>query len=440
MASTGSHAPRIAVVGSGISGMSAALELERRGCSVEIIERADRLGGRFGIDRLGDRPVMTGGKNIGTKYSAFRGVIGALGQYAWEPFGINTSRVVDGKVRVLDSNKLLASLRHTFEIGAPADLAKLAAYAVRIQADRANAFLDSPFFGRKGRDGDGKPLSGHFGPKLTRNLLRPMTIRMNGAEPDEVYVGTFGTNLSLMLDTYEQLTDGVQPVLDEFARRFPVGTEATVRALIVTGGRVTGLRVERGGALREEPYDGVVLATPAYAAADIVASADPGLAELLRRVRYFPSTVALVEYDRPFFPAEVRALVLDGGPCTNVGAYGADDRHIVRYTFSGRQARRAPDQDTLTGWIDAAEREVAGYLDIVPGTRVTAITHHWPAAYCAYGPQYAELLTDLHRHRTALPGLGLCGDYLLGVNLEACARSGVAAGAAIAAELAAIPA
>jgi protoporphyrinogen/coproporphyrinogen III oxidase len=420
-------APRVLVIGSGISGMSAALHLSERGFQIEVLERDDQIGGRFGVDVLGDRPVMTGGKNIGHNYTEFRKVIDALGSHAWEPFGINASRVVDGEVVTLDSTHMFSSLRHTLQVASPLDIARLIKPAARILMNRANGFLDSPYFTELGRRRDEQPLSAHFGPKITRNLLRPMTIRMNGAEPDEVHLGTFGTNLSMLLDTYEQLTDGIQPVLAEFARRIQVTTSADVHGLIVTSGRVTGVRVEIDGVLTDRSCDAVVLATPAHAAAKLLRSTHERLSERLTRVRYFPSTVALIEYERPFFEPNVRALVMDGGPCTNVGAYGADDRHIARYTFSGRHARVEPTPETLEGWIDDAERLVAGYLEINPGRRAATITHYWPFAYCAYGPFYGDLLADVHSLMADIDGLDLCGDYLLGVNLEACSRSGVAA-------------
>ncbi|WP_269821604.1 FAD-dependent oxidoreductase [Nocardia yamanashiensis] len=426
---------RVAVVGSGISGITSALRLHEAGFDVEVLESEERIGGRFGIDVLGERPVMTGGKNIGHKYSEFRSVVGALGGKSWEPFGINSSRVIDGEIRTLDTSHLFRSLRHTFEVGSPADLARLAVHAVRIRANRSNAFLDSPYFTGLGRSGDRLPLSAHFGPRIVQNILRPMTIRMNGAEPDEVYLGTFGTNLSLMLDTYEQLTEGIQPVLDEFRRRLPVTTGATVRRLISEDGRISGLCVDLDGTVSERYYDGIVLAVPAHAAAAIVTATHPELGETLRRVRYFPSTVALVEYDRPFFEPGVRALAMDGGPCSNAGAYGIEDRHIVRYTFSGRDARNEPSPDTLGRWLDDAERKVSGLLGITPGTRLTTLTHHWPAAYCAYGPFYGELLADLHGQLASIDGLELSGDYLLGVNLEACSQSGAAAAAQLTARL-----
>ena len=75
-----------------------------------------------------------------------------------------------------------------------------------------------------------------------------------------------------------------------------------VHGLIIRDGRVRGLEIsENGGAPREVCYDGVVVATPAYAAAEITKPTLPALSELLKDVRYFPAAVAVIEYDRPVF-------------------------------------------------------------------------------------------------------------------------------------------
>jgi protoporphyrinogen/coproporphyrinogen III oxidase len=429
---------RVAVVGGGISGLSAALHLERAGFDVEVIEREDRLGGRFGVAELGERPVMMGGKNIGRKYTAFRAFLDALGTYEWEPFGINTSFMKEDEVLPLDSHRRGRSLANIGRMGTPRDLVRLAAMAARIQRDESNKFLGSAYFTGISRRHDHEPLSAFFSEKTVETLLRPLTVRMNGAEPDEVYPGTFGTNLALVLDFYDQLKQGVQPALEAFARRVDVRTGTVVESLVVRDGRVAGLRMSAdGGPAQEVAYDGVVVATPAYAAADILREELPGLSKQLTGVRYNPSSVMLVEYDRPVFTTEVRALAIhDGGPCSNAGSYGMNDRHIVRYTFSGRGAQgHELSQEQLDGWVDEAEARLTRYLSATRAKPLRRVGRNWPAAYSAYLPYHGEFLDDVRHAVDALPGLELSGDYLWGVSIEACTRAGNAAGGRLAAYL-----
>jgi oxygen-dependent protoporphyrinogen oxidase len=429
---------RVAVVGSGPSGLAAAFHLERSGCQVDLIEREPVLGGRFGVGKLGDRPVMMGGKNIGKLYTSFRGFTASLGRPPWEPFGINASRVKDDRVYTLDSSRRGRSAMNFLRSGHPRDVARFASLLLRVRRDERNKFLGSPYFSELARRSDHAPLSGHFGPYMTKYLLRPMVIRMNGAEPDEVYLGTFGTNLALLMDTYDQLTGSIQPVLERFSERVNVRLGTQVEGLVTRSGTVTGLRTSvDGGESEEQGYDGVVLATPAYATAAILRSTHAELSGRLEEVRYFPSTVVLVEYDRPVFTPEVRSLSMDDGPCTNAGSYGMNDRYIVRYTFSGSHARTPdPPEAQIAAWVDEAEAKLARY---VPGAgralRVRDVTKHWPAAYSAYLPFHGEFLANVRRAVAGQPGLELAGDYIRGVSIEACFRSGTDAGVALASSL-----
>lgn len=440
--SAGGNGRRVAVVGGGVAGLSAALQLETLGCDVELLEAADTLGGRFGVDRLGDRPVMTGGKNIGRNYTAFRWLTSELGCDTYESFGYNASRLKDGKVLTLDSQKRGQTLKNIRRMGSNRDFARLAAMAVRIKLDERNRFLGSRYFSSVSARHDDAPLSAYFGPELTTMLVRPMVIRNNGAEPDEVYPGTFGTNVAMLLDHYDQLTGGVRPLLEAFAARVPVRLNARVEDVEISDGAVTGLRVAQdGGAAETIPYDGVVLATPAYAAAGIVRTTLPGLAQRLADVRYFPSTVVLVEYDRPMFGEDVRALAMDDGPCSNAGSYGRNDRHIVRYTYSGRQGRLTdlsePAIDKLTS---ETEEKLRTHLGAPHAERVNTLVKHWDAAYSGYLPHHPGFLAEVRGHVEGVAGLELAGDYILGVAIEGCARSGRAAAGRLAGDLSRRPA
>jgi oxygen-dependent protoporphyrinogen oxidase len=437
MKTTISTERRVAVVGAGIAGMSAALHLHKAGHQVELIEQMDVLGGRLGLDRLGERTVMTGGKNLGRKYTAMRGFLAELGDPEYEEFGINTSRVCDGKLLTLDS-KLSAweKIRRLRRLGSLRDLLKLAYLGFLVRRNEENRFLGSTAFTKIAAKNDHKPLSEHFGARIVDNMFRPMNVRMNGAEPDEVYLGTFGTNLSMIMDTYDQLTHGIAPLVDELAKLVTIRTNAGVKQLITREGKAVGLAFsEAGGPVTEHYYDGIVLAAPAYATAEIVKSDLPGLSDLLSKVRYFPASVVLVEYDRPVFSSKVRAIVLDGGPCSNAGVYGINDLNIVRYTFSGKRARPTPTDAVLDEWIDDAERAITGLLGLEHFKRVEVVKRIWDAAYCAYVPFHGMFLAQVRSLVAATPGLELAGDYLRGAPLEASCRSGIEAADKLLAQL-----
>jgi oxygen-dependent protoporphyrinogen oxidase len=416
----------VAVVGGGFSGLGAAHALARAGYDVEVIERDDALGGRARGAPLCDREVTLGGKNVGKRYTLFREFAEAYGGADWEPFGINTSRSDNGGgERRLDTSARGRG-RLQFVRGAPArDLARFGALCARVRARAENGYLGSRWSAALGRRRDHRPLSDYFTPEFARMLLRPVTVRMNGAEPDEMQLGSFPANVGTLLDSFDQLRGGLGSVLERFAGAVPVELGATVERLDVAGGRVRGLRLRRaGGAVEDRAYDAVVLATPAAPAAAILADDLPGLAAALGRVRYHPAAVVVARYERPVFTPEKRAAIFAEGPLSNAGAYGASDLDVVRYTFSGRGARDLIATSTPEQLLDMAEEALAPRASIEGNERVGFVSRHWTAAYCGYLPYHGRFLRELRGGLAEAEGLALAGDYLRGVSIEACFRAG----------------
>jgi len=260
---------------------------------------------------------------------------------------------------------------------------------------------------------------------------------MNGAEPDEIYVGNFGSNLRMVLDSYDQLALGMQRVLEQFEQTATVRLDTRVESLLLRDGRVAGLRVtDRTGHAEDRFYDGIVLATPAAVSAMIAAPAARDLAELLSGVRYFPVALILAEYARDIFTPQVRALVFDEEePLSNAGSYGIHDLNIVRYTFSGRTAR-----PYLCGEVDMesllrlGEERLNRHIPVEGRERLRFVGRHFGLGLCAYTRHYRRFAGELQRALRALPGLHLTGDYLCGASIEACFRAAETCAAAVAAE------
>jgi len=252
-----------------------------------------------------------------------------------------------------------------------------------------------------------------------------MTVRMNGAEPDEIYMGTLASNVRMLLDTYDQFSHGLAPLLRAFLWDYDVRLDTAVEALVVEHGRVTGVRTRHAdGRTSELRGAGVILATPAHTTAALAEPVLPDLAAQLRSVSYYPVTLVLAEYDRPIFPSTCRAFVFGAHDAlSNAGAYGINDLNLVRYTFSGRASRGVADAADADALVSLAETTLASHVPIDSRWRRRFVAKRFNPGLCAYTPQHGVFVDRLHREAGTVAGLHLTGDYIQGASIEACFRS-----------------
>jgi protoporphyrinogen/coproporphyrinogen III oxidase len=412
------------VVGGGASGLASAFFLKQLGLDAVVVERDSAIGGRMGTVRLGDRLLDCGGKNIGRQYALFRRFAASLGTHPFEHFGLNSSQRVDGRIRTFDGGARWRTLAELVR-GLPAkDVMTFGHLLCRAAWDNASGYLGSPYARTLGDRYDAFPLNRYFSRVFCQRILRPMTVRMNGAEPDEIYMGTLASNVRMLLDTYDQFSHGLAPLLRAFLWDYDVRLNTAVQALVVEHGRVTGVRTRHAdGATTELRGAGVILATPAHASAALAEPVVPGLAAQLRTVSYYPVTLALAEYDRPVFSPTCRAFVFgESDALSNAGAYGINDLNLVRYTFSGRASR---DNDTTDAGalVSLAEATLARHIPIDRRWRRRFVAKRFNPGLCAYTAYHGEFIDRLHTEAARVGGLYLTGDYLQGASIEACFRS-----------------
>jgi oxygen-dependent protoporphyrinogen oxidase len=436
-----SRTDRWIIVGGGASGLAAAFFLKQRGLESAIVERDRTLGGRMGTVRLGDRSLDCGGKNIGRKYTLFRQFAASVGTYPFEYFGLNSSQAIDGKVRTFEARARWRTLVDLTRGVATRDVLRFGHLLWRVKMDEAAGYLGSPLSRTLAARFDDRPASQHFSPEFCRRVIRPMSVRMNGAEPDEIYVGNLGSNLRMILDTYEQFQHGLAPLLHDVEQRYDVRLNAAVeslllgsdpltttdsRGLTLNQGRVSGVRVRSADGRTTDLHGaGVILATPAHASATLTEPILPALAAHLRTVAYHPVTLIVAEYDRPIFTSSVRAFVFgEDEAVSNAGAYGINDLNLVRYTFSGKTARQSMSKGVdAERLLKAGEDALAKYVPFDTTWRRRFVTRQFTPGLCAYAPHHGRLLDRVAQELRTVPGLYLTGDYIQGASIEACFRA-----------------
>jgi oxygen-dependent protoporphyrinogen oxidase len=416
------------VIGGGVSGIAAAHDLQEAGAPVELLEQDEVLGGRVAPSTLGEHPVELGGKNIGRRYHRFRAFAAKLGfsPADFQFFGINSSRVLDdGRLLTVDSTRRGSTLLGLLRSCPPLDLVRFARLVLQVMRSEPDGYLGGPYFAALGEKRDHHPLAHWFSGRFAQQVLRPLSLRMNGAEPDEVFLGNLGSNLRTLLDTYDQPRSGMRAIFDQFATRLPVHLGTRVAALIVRNGKVVAVQTESRGRTQQRPCRGVVLCTPAGASASLLQPHAAAVAEVLRGVRYYPVQVAVARYARPVFTPAVRAIVFGPQhPLSNAGAYGVDALDVVRYTFSGRTARAAFTAGvSATALLEQGEALLGRYVEVHRIHRIAQATRRFDPGLCAYSPRHGAVHRALAEARAAIGGLAVTGDYVRGASIEACFRA-----------------
>lgn len=294
---------KIAIIDSGASGMSTAYYLTKLGHEVEIFEKEDRIGGRMSTIDLNGKEVCLGGKKIGKKYNYFRKFCEDMGQSDFEDFGLNSSNGKGKESRTFDSNKLLKSLVRFMRNIPLRNILKLAPLLWAVKRNRTNGYLSGTYFKRFALKEGGKEMSvgSAFSEILQRRMIRPLTVRNNGAEPDEIPMETLGTNLAMVLDSYEQLRYGPTELYKRFSEKIKVHLGISMTEIWRVNDVTVGIGKDNGEKLK---FDVVIVATPATVAAEIFSNTHSYLSALLLQIRYFPVAVVVAKYEKPLFDSE----------------------------------------------------------------------------------------------------------------------------------------
>lgn len=185
---TRSSAPRIAVVGGGIAGLIAAWDLARAGCSVEIFEAGDRLGGAIGAHTLSGVAYDAGAEAFATRSPVVPRLLAELGLQ-------DLVVAPQHAIAWLQLPDVAAPLPATGILGIPAD--PLAPDVVAIlgeeAAARAAEDLNAPVEGwaekhaaRGGRITLGEVVRDRMGQDVLDRLVTPIVSGVHSAEPDDL--------------------------------------------------------------------------------------------------------------------------------------------------------------------------------------------------------------------------------------------------------------
>jgi len=436
------------VVGGGIAGLSTAYDLKRAGIECIVFEKSPRLGGVIEtcrwegctidagpdsflsakpealalIKELGlESDVIGSNDHLRTTYIRKHGRLVAL------PDGV--MMIVPSKVMPMVKSPLLGwatKIRMGFEY-----LRRPPAAAL---PDRSVAEFVVDHFGQETLDYLAEPLlSGVYGgdpAELSVQSILPRFVDMETKYGSLARAVMGAPRPASSGSLFRSLKSGMSSMVEKVACGVDVRFEN-----VDTIERSGGLRVRAGGDWMDT--DHVILACPAWSAAQMLLGAEPALAQRLNQIPYSSSLTLSLIYDAAKFdgrragfgflvPKRERKRV---GAGTFVGTKfpfrAPDDRIILRLFFGG------VNDEAILGETDERILAIAREeLRSILGLTTAPIFHtisRWPRSMAQYTVGHGARMLEIKDRAEAIPGLHLAGNAYEGIGIPDCVRTGRAA-------------
>ena len=225
-----------------------------------------------------------------------------------------------------------------------------------------------------------------------------------------------------------EIVEGLLNRLEEAGVELRLG--AAVRKLSLTPGGYSVLLAD-GEAL---PADGLILATPSYITADLVADFAPQLVSELRPIEYASTATVTLAYRESDLPRPLdgygyviprreghKALA-----CTWTSTkfpHRAPDGYALIRVFIGRAGQEDEIAWDDAGLSEAARDELRSTLGITAEPLLQRI-YRWDKAMPQYNLGHPERLRRIEGHLEGYPGLAFAGNAYQGIGIPDCIRSG----------------
>ena len=478
----------VVVVGGGIAGLTAALELAEAGAVVTVIEAADRFGGKIATNRVDGLVVEAGADSFLSTKPAGLALVERLGIRD----RLVNSKTEDRRTFVWSRGRL-RELPEGLVLGSPARAWSLLRSGLLSPAGAARLVGDVAVPRRRTGDGSGGAgpaaaeetvaefFTRRLGPEAYARVVEPLLAGIHAGDATRLSLpATFPRFLDMERDHGGLVRAALVGVAPKLLRRkgngpvgpvpagrtpfvsFQTGMAELIEALdkrlrtlgvdVRIGVAVSAIRAVDGG--YEVLLDGgaalparaVILATPAPVTAGLVRSLSPVAATLLDEIEHASTATVSLAYSRD-----------DVG--TPPAGYGfvvprAEGRHLLAGTWaSGKWPDRAPSGRVLVrGYVGGVGREAVLEADAdglvhlvraelaalagIRGTPIHAEVHRFPAGMPQYTVGHLGRVARIRSALSACPGLAVTGAPYGGVGIPDCITDALTTARAV---LAAIP-
>ena len=465
--------PRVAVVGGGISGLSAAHRLTELAPHARIVlfEAAGRVGGVLGTEQRADCMVERSADMFITR----------------DPWAMELCKRIGFGDRLVNTNPAfrqsfvvcrgkLEPIPEGFTLMSPARIWPI--LTTKILSWPGKMRLASEFFIGRRDSTDDESLADfsirRFGREAYQRLIQPLIGGIYTADPNKLSMQATMKQFVDLEQKYGSLIrgmraaakarpsheaqaeraasgaryglfvapkDGMSSFIEAVASRLPdeairlnspvsqVRREADGRWFVTVS--------EVDGSQSEHPFDAVIVAAPAYRAAEQLNQVEPELAKLLGGIPHAGAAVVVSIYRRAeirhpldgfgfVVPLVEKRRILSGSFSSVKFTHRAPEDRVVFRSFLGGACQPELLELTDHQLLDAAHEELSDLLGI-SGRPMHNEVVRWHGTMPQYHVGHLQKVDEIERRAAALPGFALAGNAYRGVGIPFCVRSGEAA-------------
>lgn len=452
---------RIAIVGGGTSGLSAAFSLEkyRRTHPAELeyvlYESEPRLGGVLRTEHADGCQIEAGPDSFLTEKPWASDLCRELG-IGDQLIGSNDAErktyilvkgrliaIPDGLMFMVPTKILPTVFSPLFSVGAKLNMAREWFHPPqKAQADESV----SSFVQR------------HYGPEMVDRLADPLLSGVYGGEAAQLSVravlprfaemeAKYGSLGRAMLAAKRRMNSGTsksaRPLFTSLKNGMQQMADSLVAQLTATSplpaNKVSGLQFSGGhwrisSARGSSGFDALILAVPTHAAATLVQSSSEQLARELAEIQYTSSITINLGFDgqvRQALPRGFGFLIPRSEnkrmlACTFVHTKfphrAAPDRALLRCFVAGANDEHVL-QASDEGIVNVIRAELKDILGLAAEPLFTRV-YRWTRAMAQYGVGHLEKLKRIDGLCSQLPGLFLAGNGYRGIGVPDCVLSG----------------
>jgi oxygen-dependent protoporphyrinogen oxidase len=475
--------PIIAVIGGGIAGLVAARALAAE-CDVSLFEAGPELGGKLETRELNGAPVDIGPDAFITRNDAGVNLCEdlGLGNELLPPSSNSVAIFSRGELRRLPTGIVLGIPTDRRALRAADIVSRVATWRVLVDTlalwprvrhgalERAKAGRDDPTVA--------EVFGARLGQEVLHTLIDPLLGGINASDVDALSLAACAPQLLHRLEGGRSVMRSLRSEPATFSpasSRPPFiglthGMGSLVSALIAScRERAVALHLESEVASLERDGDGkwklitgnsthvadaVLIATPAFAGAKLLANIEPGLARELATIPYASVVTACFSWPAAAIPTEVATRLqhvvpsapTSGYPLVGSGVLVPRDgkRLLTAATFTSSKwprsaatgevvirafAGRHSDDRALGLGDEELEATLLADLGAVLGiasSPTASLLHRWKDALPQYVTGHLAKIGRIEAALSASPTLGLAGAAYHGIGIPSCIENGQA--------------